>query len=33
MQGVVDGHAVVAGRERFLADWSLHLTDELRTAQ
>ena len=22
MQGVVDGHAVVAGRERFLADWS-----------
>ena len=23
--GVVDGHAVVAGRERFLADWSMHL--------
>ena len=30
VQGIVDGHAVVAGRERFLADWSLHLTDELR---
>ena len=26
-QGVVDGHAVVVGRERFLADWSLHLDD------
>jgi Cu+-exporting ATPase len=33
VQGVVDGHAVVAGRERFLADWSLHLTDELKTAR
>jgi Cu+-exporting ATPase len=30
VQGVVDGHAVVAGRERFLAEWSLHLTDELQ---
>ena len=30
VQGVVDGHAVVAGRERFLADWSLHLDDALR---
>ncbi len=30
VQGVVDGSAVVAGRERFLADWSLHLTDDLR---
>jgi len=29
VQGVVDGLAVVAGRERFLADWSLHLDDEL----
>jgi Cu+-exporting ATPase len=29
VQGVVDGHAVVAGRERFLADWSLHLPPEL----
>ncbi|MBN2622290.1 MAG: copper-translocating P-type ATPase [Acidimicrobiales bacterium] len=33
VQGVVDGHAVVAGRERFLADWSLHLTGELRAAR
>jgi P-type Cu+ transporter len=33
VQGVVDGHAVVAGRERFLADWSLHLTDELTAAR
>ena len=24
VQGVVDGHAVVVGRPRFLADWSLH---------
>jgi Cu+-exporting ATPase len=31
--GVVDGHAVVAGRERFLADWSLHLPDDLRVAK
>jgi P-type Cu+ transporter len=30
VQGVVDGHAVVAGRERFLSDWSLHLDDELQ---
>ena len=33
VQGVVDGHAIVAGRERFLADWSLHLTDELTSAK
>jgi P-type Cu+ transporter len=33
VQGVVDGHAVVAGRERFLDDWALHLTDELRAAR
>ena len=36
VQGVVDGHAVVAGRERFLADggdWSLPLPDELRAAR
>jgi Cu+-exporting ATPase len=33
VQGVVDGHAVVAGRERFLADWAIHLTDELRAAR
>jgi P-type Cu+ transporter len=33
VQGVVHGHAVVAGRERFLADWALHLTDDLRAAR
>ena len=33
VQGVVDGHAVVVGRERFLADWALHLTDDLRAAR
>ena len=27
--GVVDGHAVVAGREAFLADWALHLDPAL----
>jgi len=33
VQGVVDGHAVVAGRERFLADWALSLPDDLRAAK
>jgi Cu+-exporting ATPase len=33
VQGVIDGHAVVAGRERFLADWALTLPDDLRTAK
>ena len=33
VQGVVDGRAVVVGRERFLADWSLHLPDDLRAAK
>jgi Cu+-exporting ATPase len=33
VQGVVDGHAVVAGRERFLADWGLHLTPKLAAAK
>ncbi len=33
VQGVVDGHAVVAGRERFLADWSLPLDHTLRAAR
>ena len=31
--GVVDGHAVVAGRERYLADHSLHLDDAMRRAR
>jgi Cu+-exporting ATPase len=29
VQGVVDGHAVVVGRQRFLADWSQHLPEQL----
>ena len=33
VQGVVDGHAVVAGRERFLADWALHLPPDLAAAR
>ena len=33
VQGVVDGHAVVAGREAFLADWSLTLPPELAAAK
>ncbi|CAN5129508.1 hypothetical protein BH18ACT4_BH18ACT4_00120 [soil metagenome] len=33
VQGVIDGHAVVAGRERFLADWALTLPDDLRAAK
>ena len=33
VQGVVDGHAVVAGRERFLADWALHPSSELLAAR
>jgi P-type Cu+ transporter len=32
VRGVVDGHAVVVGRERYLADWSLQLDDTLRAA-
>ncbi|MFL6000398.1 MAG: heavy metal translocating P-type ATPase [Streptomyces sp.] len=30
VQGIVDGHAVLVGRERLLADWSLELPEELR---
>ena len=33
VQGVVDGHAVLAGRESLLADWSIHLDDTLRSAK
>jgi len=32
VQGVVEGRAVVAGRERFLADWGLRLDEALRAA-
>ncbi|MET8079592.1 heavy metal translocating P-type ATPase [Streptomyces sp. NPDC005303] len=30
VQGIVDGHAVVVGRERLLADWAMALPEELR---
>ncbi|MFL6110265.1 MAG: heavy metal translocating P-type ATPase [Catenulispora sp.] len=33
VQGVVDGHAVVVGRERLLAEWAQHLPPELARAQ
>jgi Cu+-exporting ATPase len=33
VQGVVDGHAVVAGREKLLAEWAQHLTPELAAAK
>jgi P-type Cu+ transporter len=33
VNGVVAGHAVVAGRERFLADWALHLPADLARAK
>ena len=33
VQGVVDGHAVIAGRASFLADWSQHLTPDLDAAK
>jgi Cu+-exporting ATPase len=32
VQGTVDGHAVVVGRPRLLADWSVPVPDELRYA-
>jgi Cu+-exporting ATPase len=33
VEGVVEGHAVIAGREQLLADWSLQLTEPLRGAK
>jgi P-type Cu+ transporter len=33
VQGVVDGHAVLVGRTRLLADWSQHLPAELEAAK
>jgi Cu+-exporting ATPase len=33
VQGVVEGHAVVAGRERLLADWGLRLPEDLTAAK
>ncbi|GAA1112508.1 heavy metal translocating P-type ATPase [Nesterenkonia jeotgali] len=33
VQGVVDGHAVIAGRESLLNEWSLYLDEELKAAK
>ncbi|MDN5892429.1 heavy metal translocating P-type ATPase [Arthrobacter sp. AOP36-A1-22] len=33
VQGVIDGHAVLAGRETLLAEWSQHLDEDLRSAK
>ena len=33
VEGVVDGHAVIAGRARLLSDWSLELTPDLEAAR
>ncbi len=33
VQGMVEGHAVIAGRERLLADWAIHLSPELTAAK
>uniref|UniRef100_A0AAU1I7Y6 Cation-transporting P-type ATPase B n=1 Tax=Streptomyces sp. NBC_00180 TaxID=2903632 RepID=A0AAU1I7Y6_9ACTN len=33
VQGVVDGHAVLVGRERLLAEWAMELPEELRRAR
>jgi len=33
VQGIVDGHAVIAGRESLLADWSQHLPEDLARAK
>jgi Cu+-exporting ATPase len=33
VQGVVEGHAVVAGRPSLLAEWGVHLTGELEQAR
>jgi Cu+-exporting ATPase len=33
VEGVVEGHAVVAGRELLLVDWSVHLDDVTRAAK
>ncbi|MHA6738227.1 heavy metal translocating P-type ATPase [Rhodococcus erythropolis] len=33
VQGMVDGHAVVAGRDALLADWSMPLPENLRDAK
>ena len=33
VQGIVDGHAIIAGREALLADWAMPITAELNAAK
>ena len=33
VEGIVDGHGVIAGRPALLADWAVHLSDELAQAK
>src|SRR5699024_6191701 len=33
VEGVVDGHAVLAGREALLSDWSMYLDEHLQAAK
>jgi len=33
VQGIVDGHAIIAGRESLLADWAMPISAELRAAK
>jgi Cu+-exporting ATPase len=33
VEGVVDGHAVLAGQERLFTDWAMHLDGDLRQAK
>ncbi|MGW1816696.1 heavy metal translocating P-type ATPase [Streptomyces sp. NPDC002125] len=33
VQGVVDGHAVLVGREKLLSEWAIELPEELRAAK
>ncbi|MGW0885092.1 heavy metal translocating P-type ATPase [Streptomyces sp. NPDC002671] len=33
VQGIVDGHAVLVGREQLLADWAMSLPDDLKRAK
>jgi P-type Cu+ transporter len=33
VQGVIDGHAVLAGQERLFTDWAMHLDGDLRQAK
>ncbi|GGO46967.1 heavy metal translocating P-type ATPase [Streptomyces lasiicapitis] len=33
VQGIVEGHAVLVGREQLLAEWEIHLSSELKRAK